>query len=97
MDPFVVVVLVVVGTLVGAALLLGRLYPGSGADLLDWRSTHSSEVKAEREVEDVRQMVDAQNELRRKRGAPEVTEGEVRDSVLRQEQQRLADADRLRE
>lgn len=59
--------------LVGLLMLLARAYPGSGADLLDWKPTRSYEVEAQLEEDDVAQMIEAQNEYRRKRGAPELT------------------------
>ncbi|HEX5893925.1 MAG TPA: hypothetical protein VFY33_03785 [Solirubrobacterales bacterium] len=49
----------------------------SVADLLDWKPTRSPQVEAQNEVDDVRQMIEAQNELRRKRGAEEITETDV--------------------
>lgn len=49
----------------------------SVADLLDWKPTRSPEVEAQNEVDDVRQMIEAQNDLRRKRGAEEITEADV--------------------
>jgi hypothetical protein len=49
----------------------------SVADLLDWKPTRSYELEAQLEVEDVQQMIEAQNELRRKRGAKEITEEDV--------------------
>lgn len=59
--------------LVGLLVLLARAYPGSGADLLDWKPTRSFEDEAQLEHDDVAQMIAAQNEYRRKRGAPELT------------------------
>ena len=57
---------------------LARAFEGhSVADLIDWKPTRSPEVEAQNEVDDVRQMIEAQNELRRKRGAPEITEEDV--------------------
>jgi hypothetical protein len=47
------------------------------ADIIDWKPTRSPEVEAQNEVDDVRQMIEAQNEYRRKRGAPEITEEDV--------------------
>lgn len=47
------------------------------ADLLDWKPTRSPEVEAQNEVDDVRQMIEAQNQYRRKRGAKEITEADV--------------------
>ena len=55
-------------------LLLGWLYPGSGADQLRWRPTRSPEVEAQNEVDDIAQMLEATNERRRRRGEPDLTE-----------------------
>jgi hypothetical protein len=49
----------------------------SVADIIDWKPTRSPEVEAQNEVDDVRQMIEAQNVLRRKRGAAEITEEDV--------------------
>jgi hypothetical protein len=49
----------------------------SVADIIDWKPTRSPEVEAQNEVDDVRQMIEAQNVYRRKRGAPEITEEDV--------------------
>jgi hypothetical protein len=64
MVAFIVLVLV----------LIGRAYPGSGADLLDWKPTRDYETEATLEQDDIEQMLAAQNEYRRRRGAPELTE-----------------------
>jgi Na+-transporting methylmalonyl-CoA/oxaloacetate decarboxylase gamma subunit len=57
---------------------LARAFEGhSVADLIDWKPTRSPEVEAQNEVDDVRQMIEAQNALRRKRGAKEITEEDV--------------------
>src|SRR6266508_6099180 len=59
-------------------VVLARTFQGhSVADLLDWKPTRSPEVEAQNEVDDVQQMIDAQNALRRKRGAKEITEADV--------------------
>lgn len=59
-------------------VVLARAFQGhSVADLLDWKPTRSPEVEAQNEVDDVQQMIDAQNALRRKRGAREITEADV--------------------
>jgi hypothetical protein len=63
-----------IGFIVLVLVLLARAYPGSGADLVDWKPTRSHEVEAQLEVDDVQQMIAAQNEYRRKRGAEEITE-----------------------
>jgi hypothetical protein len=87
-------ILVVGGLLVfvGLLVLLARLYPGSGADLLDWGSTRSYEHEIELEMQDVEQMIEAQNAYRRKRGEPEITEEEFRDDVVRDEVRRMSES-----
>jgi hypothetical protein len=62
-------------------LALGRFYPGSGADVLDWHPTRSPEVEAQNEIDDIAQMLEAQNERRRRRGLPDRTEEEIRSRV----------------
>ena len=71
---FIVVSLAMVGFIVLCLVLLARAYPGSGADLVDWKPTRSHEVEAQLELDDVQQMIDAQNAYRRRRGAAELTE-----------------------
>jgi hypothetical protein len=57
---------------------LTRAFEGNRvADIIDWKPTRSPEVEAQNEIDDVRQMIEAQNEYRRKRGAPEITEEDV--------------------
>ena len=68
-----------------AVLALGRWYPGSGAEQLGWRPTRSPEVEAQNELDDVAQMLAAQNERRRRRGAPERTEAEIAEEVSREQ------------
>ena len=64
--------------LIAAVLVLvARAYPGSGADLVDWKPTRSHEVEAQLELDDVEQMLAAQNEYRRRRGAAELTEDDA--------------------
>jgi hypothetical protein len=66
---FALATLGVLGLIVLVLVLIARAYPGSGADLLDWKPTRSPELEAQLEVDDVQQMIEAQNEYRRKRGA----------------------------
>jgi hypothetical protein len=57
---------------------LARAFEGNRvADIIDWKPTRSPEVEAQNEVDDVRQMIEAQNAYRRKRGAREITEQDV--------------------
>jgi hypothetical protein len=88
-------VLFILGTLgilafmVGVLLIVGHYYPGSSADLVDWVPTRSPEVEVQNEIDDLRQMMEAQNEMRRRRGAPEMTEEELHASVAEDERLRL--------
>ena len=91
MDPFPLYIFGGIILVVGLLVLLAKLYPGSGADLLDWGSTRSLEHQIELEMQDVDQMIEAQNAYRRKRGAPELTEDDVRESVAREEVRKLSD------
>jgi hypothetical protein len=75
--------------MVGVLVLVGRFYPGSDAELIDWKPTRSPEVEAQNEIDDVRQMMEAQNEMRRRRGAPEMTEKELQEKVAEDERLRL--------
>jgi hypothetical protein len=89
LDVFPLIVLGGIAVAVGLLVLLARLYPGTGADLLDWGSTRSYEHEVELEMQDVDQMIEAQNAYRRKRGERELTEDEIRESVVREELRRL--------
>jgi hypothetical protein len=88
-------VLFILGTLgllafmVGVLLVVGHFYPGSSASLVDWVPTRSPEVEAQNEIDDVRQMLEAQNEMRRRRGAPEMTEEDLHRGVAEDEKLRL--------
>jgi hypothetical protein len=82
-DAFTLIVAGGLGLLVVVFLLIGFLYPGSGAEVLDWKPTRSAEAEAENELDDVSQMIAAQNEMRRRRGAAERSEADVKASVER--------------
>ena len=86
---FVLGTLGVLAFIVGVVLVVGHYYPGTGADLVDWTPTRSPEVEAQNEIDDVRQMLEAQNEMRRRRGAPELTEAELHAKVAEDERMRL--------
>ena len=62
---------------VAGILLLGLYSPRSGADVLGWRPTRSPEAEAQDEADDIAQMLEASNALRRRRGAAERTEDDV--------------------
>ena len=86
---FILGTLAIVAFMIGVLLIVGHYYPGSSASLVDWVPTRSPEVEAQNEIDDVRQMMEAQNEMRRRRGAPEMTEEELHRSVAEDEQMRL--------
>ena len=88
MDEFAVFVLFGLGVAVAILLALGRWYPGSGAEQVDWRPTRSPEVEAELELDNVDQMLEAQNARRRASGRPERTEDDVRAQVAEDERWR---------
>ena len=92
MDSFPILVVGGLLVFVGLLVLLARLYPGTGADLLDWGSTRSYEHEIELEMQDVEQMIEAQNAYRRKRGEPEITEEEFREDVVRDEVRRMSES-----
>jgi hypothetical protein len=71
--------------LVGVLVVVGHFYGGSNASLVDWYPTRSPQVEVENEIDDVRQMVEAQNEMRRRRGAPALDEAELRREVAAEE------------
>jgi hypothetical protein len=83
------ITLAMIGVLVGILLLIDHYYPGSSADLVDWKPTRSPEVEAQNEIDDLRQMLEAQNEMRRRRGAPEIDEAALRAEVEAEELERL--------
>ena len=81
MDAFTVVFGGTLLFFVVFVLLLGVFSKRSARDYLDWKPTRSPEVEAQNEVDDVAQMIEAQNELKRRRGAPEITEEEIEERV----------------
>jgi len=74
-----------IGLIVLVLVLVARAYPGSGADLVDWKPTRSHELEAQLEIDDVQQMLAAQNEYRRRRGAPDLTEEDA-DRMAREDE-----------
>ena len=84
MDPFVVIMVGGTGGLVVALLLLGRFYPGSGAEQVDWTPTRSVEMEIQNEIDDLDQMLAATNARRRARGKPELTEDSLSAEIARE-------------
>ena len=73
MDIFTLVSGGIVAIFVIGTILLGVFSKRSALEVLDWKPTRSPQLEAENEVDDVAQMIEAQNELRRRRGKPERT------------------------
>lgn len=90
---FILLTTVAVLVVAGVLVLLGHYYRGSTADLIDWKPTRSPDVEAQNELDDVRQMLEAQNEMRRRRGAPEIDEAALRAEVEAEERERLRRGD----
>ena len=67
----------------GQSLCHDHAKTGSGAEQLDWKPTRSPQVEAQNEVDDIAQMLEAQNERRRRRGLPDRTEEEIAAEVRR--------------
>jgi hypothetical protein len=64
-------------------VLLGLFSKRSPREFLDWKPTRSPEAEVENEIDDVAQMLEAQNAIRRRAGRPEVTEEEFEEQVRR--------------
>jgi hypothetical protein len=72
-DVFTLVSGGIVAFFVVGSILLGVFSKRSALEILDWKPTRSPQLEAENEIDDVAQMIEAQNELRRRRGKPERT------------------------
>ena len=77
MDVFTLVSGGIVAFFVVGSILLGVFSKRSALEILDWKPTRSPQVEAENEIDDVEQMLAAQNELRRRLGKPERTLEEI--------------------
>jgi hypothetical protein len=87
-DEFAAFVLFAFVVAIAILLALGKWYPGTGAAQVHWRPTRSAEVEAELELEDVDQMLEAQNSRRRASGRPERTEEDIHAQVAQDERWR---------
>ena len=88
-DAFTVVFGGLLAFFVIAVVLLGLFSKRSARDYLDWKPTRSPEAETQNEIDDVAQMIAAQNELKRRRGVPEISEEEIEARVREdREQQR---------
>jgi hypothetical protein len=93
-DEFAVFVFGAIVVVVLIFLAIGKWYPGSGAEQVDWRPTRSPELEAELEIDDIDQMVEAQNVRRRATGRPEISEEDARQWVEEDERWRRELLDR---
>jgi arsenate reductase len=89
-DTFTLIVSAGMVLLIVWILALGVWHPKTGADILQWKPTRSAEVEAQNDLDDVAQMIAAQNELRARHGKDARTEDQVSDEV-RRHQRELSD------
>jgi len=89
---FILLSLGCVALIVGVLVLLARGYPGSGADLVDWQPARSYEDEARLESEDIQQMIEAQNVMRRRRGKRDLTAADA--SRMAREDQEIRERQR---
>ena len=92
---FFLVTIGMVAFIVLVLVLIARSYPGSGADLLDWKPTRDYETEFQLEEDDVAQMLAAQNEYRKRRGERELTELDA--ERMAREDQRVRERGRMDE
>ncbi|MDQ3720155.1 MAG: hypothetical protein M3350_05150 [Actinomycetota bacterium] len=96
MDEFGVVIFFGLLALVLVFLALGKWYPGSGAAQVDWKPTRSPQLEAELELDDIDQMLEAQNARRRRDGRREISEEDVQAQVREDERWRTEQLGRAR-
>src|SRR4029079_14504075 len=80
--------LVVIGGIIAdflAFYAIGKYSSATPADFLDWKPTRSYEMEIELEQQDVEQMIEAQNERRRRDGRPLIDTQSYRDRVEMEE------------
>jgi hypothetical protein len=90
-------VMVALALLLGIFLAIGKYYPGTGADVLDWQPTRSYEDEIRLELEDIDEMLEASNERRRRSGRPELTEDDIRQQVEKDLMDQQDRQDRVRD
>jgi hypothetical protein len=87
--------LAVLGGLVALFLVfyaIGKYSTRTPAEYLDWKPTRSIELEIELEQDDVRQMIEAQNERRRRDGRPLIDEEAFRNQVEMTTREQRAEA-----
>lgn len=75
----------VFGGIILLVVLLARMHPGTGADLLDFDPTARMEKRYAAEFEDMEDMLETHNRRRREQGLPDHSEDEYREAMLRKE------------
>ena len=83
MDVFTAIVVVSFAGMIIAILLLGLYHPRTGAEILDWKPTRSPELEVQNDIDDLDQMIAAQNALRAKHGKAPRSEEEIEEQVRR--------------
>src|SRR5688500_15708340 len=83
MDVFTAIVVVSFAGMIIAILLLGLYHPRTGAEILDWKPTRSAELEVQNDIDDLDQMIAAQNALRAKHGKAPRAEEEIEEQVRR--------------
>ncbi len=86
-DTFTLIVTGAMVLLVLWILALGLWHPKTGADILQWKPTRSPEVEAQNDIDDVAQMIAAQNELRAKHGKAERRSEDLEEEVRRHQRE----------
>jgi hypothetical protein len=81
-DPFAVIILGGTAGLALALYLLGRTYPGSGADVLDWKPTRSVETEMQNEIDEMESMLKVANRRRERRGQEPLDEDGFRAMIM---------------
>jgi hypothetical protein len=91
--------LVVVGGLLALFLAfyaIGKYSTSTPAEYLDWKPTRSIETEIDLELQDVAQMIEAQNERRRRDGRPLIDEDQFRSQVEMATREQREEAERYR-
>jgi arsenate reductase (glutaredoxin) len=89
-DTFTLIVTGGMVVLILWVIALGVWHPKTGADVLQWKPTRSPEVEAQNDIDDVAQMIEAQNALRARHGKSARREEELQAEVQRH-QREMAD------
>ena len=83
MNIFTIIVIGGFAGMIIFILLLGLYHPKSGAEILDWKPTRSPELEVQNDIDDLDQMIAAQNALRARHGKAPRSEEEIEAQVAR--------------